>query len=122
MDLTVLTYVVYLLLSVILTVWVARTLSRTGHVFLVTLLRGDELVAGAVNRLLVVGFYLLDLGFVTLFMRIGGTVASIRACFEALSVKIGTVLLVLGVIHLANVYLLARIRRRSMRMLARGGE
>lgn len=119
MDLTVLTYVVYLLLSVLLTVWVARTLSRTGHVFLVALLRGDETVAGAVNRLLVVGFYLLDLGFVTLFMRIGGTVGSIRACFEALSVKIGTVLLVLGVFHLFNVYLLARIRRRSVRLQER---
>jgi hypothetical protein len=120
-NLTVLTYVVYLLLSVILTVWVARTLSRTGHVFLVALLRGDEAVAGAVNRLLAVGFYLLDLGFVTLFMRIGGTVSSTRACFEALSVKIGTVLLVLGVFHLLNVYLLARIRRRSVRVLTRGG-
>ena len=76
-------------------------------------------VAGAVNRLLVVGFYLLDLGFVTLFMRIGGTVGSIRACFEALSVKIGTVLLVLGVFHLFNVYLLARIRRRSVRLQER---
>ena len=119
MNLTVLTYVVYLLLSAVLTIWVARTLSRTGHVFLVAMLRGDELLAGAVNRLLVVGFYLLDLGFVTLFMRIGGSVGSARACFEALSVKIGTVLLVLGVFHLINVYVLARIRRRALPRPAR---
>jgi len=114
-NLTVLTYVVYLLLSLVLTVWVAHTLSRTGHVFLLAMLRGDESLAAAVNRLLVVGFYLIDLGFVTLFMRIGGNVASTRACFEALSVKIGTVLLLLGLFHLLNVYLLARIRRRALR-------
>lgn len=121
MNLTVLTYVVYLLLSLVLTVWVAHTLSRTGHVFLLAMLRGDESLAAAVNRLLVVGFYLIDLGFVTLFMRIGGNVASTRACFEALSVKIGTVLLLLGLFHLLNVYLLARIRRRATRALTRGG-
>ncbi len=115
MNLTVLTYVVYLLLSIVLTVWVARTLSRTGQVFLVGLLRGDEALATAVNRLLAVGFYLVDLGFVTLFMRIGGTVLSARACFEALSVKLGTVLLLLGAFHLLNVYLLARVRRRALR-------
>lgn len=116
MNLTVLTYVVYLLLSLVLTIWVARTLSRTGHVFLVAVLRGDEALATAVNRLLVVGFYLIDLGFVTLFMRIGGTVVDARACFEALSIKIGTVLLVLGFFHLLNVYLLARVRRRAHRL------
>ena len=115
MNLTVLTYVVYLLLSLVLTVWVARTLSRTGQVFLIALLRGDEALAMAVNRLLALGFYLVDLGFVTLFMRIGGTVASARACFEALSIKLGTVLLLLGAFHLFNVDLLARVRRRAQR-------
>jgi hypothetical protein len=120
MNLTVLTYVVYLLLSLVLTVWVARTLSRTGQVFLVGLLRGDEPLATAVNRLLAVGFYLIDLGFVTLFMRIGGTVGSARACFEALSVKLGTVLLLLGAFHLLNVYLLARVRRRAQRVKIEG--
>jgi hypothetical protein len=120
-NLTVLTYVIYLLLSLILTVWVARTLGRTGQVFLLALLRGEEALAAAVNRLLVVGFYLIDLGFVTLFMRIGGTVGTARGCFEALSVKIGTVLLVLGVFHVLNVYLLARVRRRAVRALTRGG-
>jgi hypothetical protein len=112
-NLTVLTYVLYLLSSLALSIWVAGTLSRAGHVFLVALLRGDEALAGAVNRLLVVGFYLIDLGFVTLFMRIGGTVGSVRACFEALGVKIGTVLLVLGLFHLLSLYLLARVRRRA---------
>ncbi|XMN06877.1 hypothetical protein ACK8N7_12890 [Streptomyces griseobrunneus] len=113
MDLTVVAYVVYLLISGALTVWVARTLSRNGRVFLADVLQGNEKLAEAVNHLLVVGFYLVNLGFVTLYLKNSDGVANARELFEALSVKVGVVLLVLGVMHLVNVYVLSRIRRRS---------
>ena len=113
MDLTIVTYVVYLVISVALTVWVARTLSRAGAVFLADVFAGDGRLPEAVNHLLVVGFYLVNLGFVALWLKQGGTVSDTRGVFTALSVKIGTVLLVLGVLHLGNVFVLNRIRRRA---------
>ncbi|MFE1962812.1 hypothetical protein [Streptomyces sp. NPDC059479] len=114
MDLTVVAYVVYLLISVALTVWVARTLSRNGRIFLADVLQGDEKLADAVNHLLVVGFYLVNLGFVALYLKNADAVEHARGLFEALSVKIGVVLLVLGVMHLGNVYVLNKIRRRGI--------
>ncbi|MGW7369250.1 hypothetical protein ACWGI8_38970 [Streptomyces sp. NPDC054841] len=114
MDLTVVAYVVYLLISVALTVWVARTLSRNGRIFLADVLHGNEKLAEAVNHLLVVGFYLVNFGFVALHLSQDDAVADARRLFEALSVKLGVVLLVLGVMHLGNVYVLNKIRRRGM--------
>ncbi|MER6502632.1 hypothetical protein ABT218_25470 [Streptomyces sp. NPDC001455] len=114
MDLTVIAYVIYLLIGVALTVWVARTLSRNGKAFLADVLHGNEKLADAVNHLLVVGFYLVNLGFVTLYLRSGEGVADARGLFEALSVKLGVVLLVLGALHLGNVYVFSRIRRRGL--------
>ncbi|MFC1409469.1 hypothetical protein ACEZCY_09735 [Streptacidiphilus sp. N1-12] len=115
MDDTVVTYVIYLVLSIGLTVWVAQTLSRSGHVFLADVFHGNEKLADAVNHLLVVGFYLVNLGFVALWLRGGDTdVVDVRGIFTALSYKVGTVLLVLGVLHLMNVYVLNRIRRRGL--------
>ncbi|WP_338677138.1 hypothetical protein V1460_32300 [Streptomyces sp. SCSIO 30461] len=114
MDLTVLAYAVYLLISVALTVWVARTLSRNGRIFLADVLKGNEDLADAVNHLLVVGFYLVNLGFVALYLNQDSTVTTARGVFEALSVKLGVVLLVLGMMHLGNVYVLNKIRRRGM--------
>ncbi|MFF5500938.1 hypothetical protein [Streptomyces roseolus] len=113
MDLTVVAYIAYLLISVALTIWVARTLSRNGRIFLADVLHGNEKLADAVNHLLVVGFYLVNFGFVALYLRQDQTVADARELFEALSVKLGVVLLVLGVMHLGNVYALNRIRRRG---------
>ncbi|UYQ63971.1 hypothetical protein [Streptomyces peucetius] len=114
MDLTVVAYVAYLLISIGLTVWVARTLSKNGRIFLADVLKGDEKLADAVNHLLVVGFYLVNLGFVALYLKSADEITEARGLFEALSVKIGVVLLVLGVMHLGNVYVLNKIRRRRV--------
>lgn len=114
MDLTVVAYVIYLLISIGLTVWVARTLSRNGRVFIGDVLQGNEKLADAVNHLLVVGFYLVNIGFVTLYLRSGDTILEARGLFEALSVKLGVVLLVLGVMHLGNVWVLNKMRRRGI--------
>ncbi|MFJ4830490.1 hypothetical protein ACIP79_11300 [Streptomyces sp. NPDC088747] len=114
MDLTVVSYVIYLLVSIALTVWVARTLSRNGRIFLADVLHGNEKLAEAVNHLLVVGFYLVNLGFVALYLNGDDEITDARGIFEALSTKLGVVLLVLGVMHLGNVYVLNRIRRRGL--------
>ncbi|MFF0481533.1 hypothetical protein [Streptomyces sp. NPDC004435] len=114
MDLTVVAYIAYLLISVALTLWVGRTLSRNGRIFLSDVLHGDEKLADAVNHLLVVGFYLVNFGFVALYLSQDEAVLDARALFEALSVKLGVVLLVLGFMHLGNVYVLNKIRRRGV--------
>lgn len=114
MDLTVVSYVVYLPVASAITVWVARTLSRNGRVFLADVFKGDEKLADAVNHLLVVGFYLVNLGFVALWMKSDAELGKTRDVFNTLSVKLGTVLLVLGLMHLANVYVLNKIRRRGL--------
>jgi len=114
MDRTVIAYVIYLLVSIALTIWVARTLSRNGRIFLADVLRGNEKLADAVNHLLVVGFYLVNLGFVALYLSGDDDIEDTRQIFEALSTKLGVVLLVLGAMHLGNVYVLNKIRRRGM--------
>ncbi|MFD7260898.1 hypothetical protein [Streptomyces sp. NPDC059874] len=114
MDLTVVAYVIYLLVSIGLTIWVARTLSRNGRVFIGDVLQGNEKLADAVNQLLVVGFYLVNIGFVALFLSSDEVMAEPRDLFEALSVKLGVVLLVLGVMHLGNVWVLNKMRRRGI--------
>lgn len=113
MDLTVATYLLYLAIAIPLTIWVATTLSRNGRLFLVDVFDGKSDLAEAVNRLLVVGFYLLNLGFVALYLRLSAPIDSARGVVEALSVKLGVVLLMLGVVHLTNVWVFNRIRRRS---------
>jgi len=107
-------YLAYLAISVGLTVWVANTLSRNGLVFLDDVF-ADSKLANAVNQLLVMGFYLLNLGFVAVTMRSTAGIGSASEALETLSLKIGLVLLVLGVLHFFNVFFLNRYRRGRLR-------
>jgi hypothetical protein len=107
------TYLLYLLISTGLTIVVGTGLARSGRAFLLDVFNGNDTLARAVSRLLVLGFYLLSLGFVTLTMRSGGQISSSRAGLQLLSVKIGEVLLVLGALPLITLAALARTRRRA---------
>jgi len=108
------TYVGYLVISVALTVWVARTLHKNGRIFLVDSFRGNEALADSVNHLLVVGFYLINIGYVTLALKYGDKATDARTALESLSTKVGLVLVVLGLMHFFNLLLFSRMRRRAL--------
>jgi hypothetical protein len=114
------TYVLYLCISIALTVWVGHTLFKNGHVFLVDVFYGDEELAKSVNHLLVVGFYLINFGFVSLALKTSEPVNTPQQCIEMLATKVGIVLLVLGGMHFFNLAVFSRIRRGpSVRTTAR---
>ena len=92
-------YVAYLMISIALTVWVARTLVRNGRIFLVDSFLGNESLADSVNHLLAVGFYLVNVGYVSLALKYGDKPLDLAQAIETLSTKVGLVLLVLGVMH-----------------------
>lgn len=106
-------YLGYLTLSLVLTAWVSRSLYRNGQVFLDDALANERL-ALSINHLLVVGFWLLNAGFVAVAIRVSGEVTNATEAVETLSVKLGLVLLVLGGVHLFNIYVLNKFRRRRM--------
>ena len=109
----VVTYLTYLLISVTLTIWVARTLARRGAIFLVDAFHGNRELADSVNHLLVVGFYLINIGFVSLALKTYEVISTSRAAIELLSDKMGMVLLILGGMHFFNLYVFSRIRRSA---------
>ncbi len=108
---TVYLYLTYLLISLLLTFGVARTLRQHGRVFLVDCFAGREDLADSVNQLLVVGFYLVNLGYVAFALKTASEVPDVQQVIEVLSVKIGAVLLVLGAMHFGNFWVLSRLRK-----------
>jgi hypothetical protein len=113
-NVTVWAYLAYLAISIALTVWVARTLHKNGRIFLVDTFLGNEALADSVNHLLVVGFYLINVGFVSLALRYGAKAVDAQTGLEILSTKVGLVLLVLGAMHFFNLYIFSKLRRRAL--------
>lgn len=114
-NIIVVTYLTYLLISVTVTVWVARTLYKRGGIFLVDAFHGNKELADSVNHLLVVGFYLINIGYVSLALKTADVIGNTRAAIELLSDKMGMVLLILGGMHFFNLYVFSRIRKGARR-------
>ena len=112
-QIILITYIVYVLISVTLTIWVAGTLHKRGAIFLVDAFHGNEALAGAVNHLLVVGFYLINIGFVSLALKTTAEITTWREAIEMLSDKLGWVLLILGCMHFLNLFVFSRVRSRA---------
>jgi hypothetical protein len=106
-------YMIYLVISINLTVWVARTLHKRGAIFLVDAFHGNKDLAASVNHLLVVGFYLINMAFVCLALRSDAVITDRLSAVEMLSGKLGFVLLILGGMHFLNLYVFARVRQRG---------
>ena len=118
MNAKVVTYLVYLTISIGLTVWVARTLHKNGRSFLVEAFHHNDDLADSVNHLLVVGFYLINLGYVSLALKTGQELTEAGESIELLSRKVGLVLLVLGGMHFFNLYVFNKLRTRTAIALA----
>ena len=113
MSLVVVSYLVYIVISIALTIWVARTLHRNGRVFLVEAFHGNESMADSVNHLLVVGFYLINVGYITLALKYGEKPLDVQGAVEFLSTKVGLVLVVLGGMHFFNMFNFDKMRRKA---------
>ena len=114
------TYLAYLAISIILTVWVGHTLHKNGRPFLVHAFDGNALLADSINNLLLVGFYLVNFGFVSIALKTNSQVSNLQESIELLSIKEGLVLLVLGGMHFFNMHMLHKLGRRAMARLAAG--
>ncbi len=117
-------YIAYLAISIAMTVWVARTLSKNGEVFLVKCFGQDEVLAKSTNHLLVVGFYLVNVGFIALRLDGWSEARAAAALIPYVGAKIGFSVLVLGAMHFFNMMMIARYGRTvaSWAMHNRGRE
>lgn len=107
-------YLIYLAASVFITIFVSRTLSKNGLPFLIQAFRGNEELAVATNHLLVVGFYLVNVGFVLLRMRTGVVIQNFEQLIVYQASGLGVVLFVLGLAHFFNMYVIHRLGKSRM--------
>lgn len=114
MNYTILAYTIYLPLTTALTIWVATTLFKNGKVFLYDIFKNNKELAESVNKLLLVGFYLVNIGYMVYTMKIIGGIDSYQVVIEKLSAKIGFIILFLGAMHFFNIFVLFRLRKKSL--------
>ncbi len=113
MNYIIITYSLYLVITIALTIWVARTLFKNGKVFLIDIFYGNKELADSVNNLLLVGFYLINIGYAVYTLQVTGTIVNTQEVIEKLSLKIGLIILILGAMHFFNLYIFFTLRKKT---------
>lgn len=108
--LAVITYLIYLAISISMTIWVANSLQKGGVVFLKDDFNGNKELADSINHLLVVGFYLLNLGYICMMMKSNIRMLTVVSSLELIATKIGYILFFLGIFHMINLFILSKFR------------
>ena len=114
-NMTAITYITYIIISICITIFISRTLSKNGQVYLDDGFNGNKALAKSVNQMLVVGFYLLNIGFVLLRLQTNTEVMDFESMIVYLSANIGLVLMVLGGCHFLNMALIHKFRASGMK-------
>ena len=114
MNYIIITYSFYLLITISLTIWVARTLFKNGKVFLIDIFHGNKELADSVNNLLLVGFYLINLGYAVYTLQVTNSIVNVQQVIEELSIKIGLIILILGGMHFFNLYIFFNLRKKAV--------
>ena len=113
MNYIILTYLLYLVITISLTVWVARTLFKNGKIFLIDIFHGNKELSDSVNNLLLVGFYLINIGYAVYTLQVSYNILNLQQLIESLSLKVGLIILILGGMHFFNLYIFFNLRKRA---------
>jgi len=112
---------IYLPIAIILTIYVSKMLFKNGKLFMIDIFKGKEDIALATNRLFEIGFYLINIGWALLILKISVsqkiTEISYQALIEKLSLKIGGFSIYLGIMLMLNLFFFLRGRRKSRQNL-----
>ncbi|MGB4775507.1 MAG: hypothetical protein WBP45_10065 [Daejeonella sp.] len=117
MNYSILTYAVYLIVSIALTIWVAKVLFNNGRIFLVDIFHGNIPFADSVNKLLVVGFYLINIGYMSLALKETDLIYNVQVVVEVLSYKLGWIILILGGMHFLNLIIFFKLRNKAQQQI-----
>jgi len=106
MNLNILGYIIYLSLTAIIIVHVGRTCYTNGNIFIQNLLKKDKVLASHVNKLLLLGYYLLNIGYCSITLVSWNTIETSLKLIEVLSTKVAFIILVIAVMHYINIIML----------------
>ena len=104
------THILYVIIAIITAIYLGQNMYKYGEPLLKTVFKKHTDLVNPINNILLTGFYLLNIGAIVMYLSVGKQLVTIAESIEFLFIKLGTVYLVLGVIHLFNITTLMKLK------------
>ena len=108
MNLNIIGYGIYLFFTVIIIVKVGNICYRNGNIFIRSLMKKEIELSIQINKTLLIGYYLLNIGYSTITLITWNKIGSVINLIEVLSKKTAIIILIIAVLHYSNIYLIKK--------------
>ena len=106
-------YIVYIIITWLITVKVGHLFYKNGRYYILGILKGDEVFTDFINKILLLCYYLTNLGYAAVMLRLWKTISSFTELVASVSSMTGRIVLSLAIIHYVNMYAIIIIGKRQ---------
>ena len=106
MNLNVLSYSIYLTITAIIIFAVGQILYRNGNVFVSQLVPNHEDLCKKVNKNLLLGYYLLNLGYCAITILNWEKIETMNQLIAIIAYKTSIILFIIGILHYFNIFMI----------------
>jgi hypothetical protein len=92
-------------------VYVGRYFYSNGRIFIISLFNGNVALADQVNKLLLIAYYLFNIGYSFLKLRQWQRINTIEILFSSLASNIGVLTFILALTHYFNMLIIYRLSK-----------
>ncbi|MFN8326209.1 MAG: hypothetical protein U0T80_10790 [Flavobacteriaceae bacterium] len=108
MNLNIIGYVIYLLITTFIIINVGKICYRNGNIYVSQLIPEHEDLCKKTNQVLLIGYYLLNLGYCAMTLISWDKIISYPQLVEVISVKTATIICIIAMLHYLNIYILTK--------------
>ncbi|MFB6454261.1 hypothetical protein ACE38W_03235 [Chitinophaga sp. Hz27] len=112
----ILAYIIYFFITALITILAGWLFYHNGRHFILYFFKGDVGLTDSVNKLLLIGYYLLNLGYAIIMIGFWEQLNSWQQLIETVASMCGRIMITLGIIHwvnMATIYLLGKKRENN---------
>lgn len=108
MNLNIIGYAIYLLITTIIIVNVGKVCYRNGNIYVAQLIPEHLDLCHKTNQILLVGYYLLNLGYCAMTLISWEQLYSFQQLIEVIAVKSATIIDTIALMHYFNIFILTK--------------
>jgi len=108
MNLNLIAYALFLTLVIFIIIVVGKICYKNGNVFVAALLPGHEDVCIRINKLLLMGYYLLNIGYTTMTLISWQTINNLPQLVELITYRSAIMICLLAVMHYFNIFMITK--------------
>jgi len=108
MNLNIIGYLVYLCITSIVVVRVGKTCYTNGNIYVSQLIPEHEDICKKTNNVLLVGYYLLNLGYCATTLISWEQILSVDQMVEVISIKTASIITLISILHYINIFLITK--------------